>query len=904
MKCLYASIMVISLLFGSGTKGADEMGRVACEVVLEDGKPAAGARVYICCVPDRQRILEEPLVAQGTTNEKGLFETEQKLTSHLPLFYGSVLAVSADGKAGGGQIVCVKGEAAKPLRLVLQPTTTFKARILRPDGSPAAGLKVWISKCDHAGAPDVANPVNVAMSLLPDGVWSAVTDAEGRCDIPQVFRGAAVYLSHGDARFAQLSGRLNQWSADAPRADGTTEHVLRLGEPGRLRGKIVLPDGTAAAGSVVQVLEHRPYKVFHMDTARADASGVFEFVSLPPGDYELNYDTQPPFNENWIGSEVSHLQVKAGEVTEAGNLQVSPPARVMVQGVDAESGTPVGKPQTCRLRAGEQQIPYWLTPELTARYHPLKNDDYAKIELKPGEQRSLSYKLRPIKPSEMILGVVQDSKGAPVANVTVAAVSDDSWDMPRPSRTAADGSFKITCPPEMTALNLIAWSDDKAMSNPVAAKAGTPVTLIVRQDGFARVTGHVRDEDGKPIKGAQIDCMIPGVEFGPVTGPVPQGVSTNAEGEFVFPRLWTATEEVTFFCSHPGHGSTSRRDIALPADQTLQLDMVLKKIRPEVGVTGVVVDKAGNPVEGVKIFLSGDELPAQRKSPVTNAKGEFAVMSLVPTRVYVEARHKNGSVTRKVAARIVIPGKPLRLVLPDGDESVSALIVDAQGKPAAGTVVRSFDRDLEVKAGPDGRLKMSGLVKGWFDLELTYARQGEATIKHRTRIKAGTKDVRLQLPAATREWPARPATPVDLKGVVAPELSVQTWLNSLPLPTKAGGKVRILDFWGVQCAPCIAAFPKVQAFWQKHDGQDLEIIALTSYPVEEVREFLAKHPDWKFPVAIVQELSTSFTDYDVRGVPTYIVVDATGRIRSQGHEWADAAKAAEQLLASLRARGP
>jgi hypothetical protein len=101
----------------------------------------------------------------------------------------------------------------------------------------------------------------------------------------------------------------------------------------------------------------------------------------------------------------------------------------------------------------------------------------------------------------------------------------------------------------------------------------------------------------------------------------------------------------------------------------------------------------------------------------------------------------------------------------------------------------------------------------------------------------------------------------------------------------------------MECSPCIATFPKVQEFWAKHRDKNIEFLATSSfYPAEEVKEFLAKHPSYTFPVALRDEDSTAGLDYDVRGVPTYVVIDTQGKIVSTGHDFEEAAKVALELV--------
>jgi thiol-disulfide isomerase/thioredoxin len=155
------------------------------------------------------------------------------------------------------------------------------------------------------------------------------------------------------------------------------------------------------------------------------------------------------------------------------------------------------------------------------------------------------------------------------------------------------------------------------------------------------------------------------------------------------------------------------------------------------------------------------------------------------------------------------------------------------------------------------------------------------------------ENIVLHLKPERAESPPRPEKQRNLVGQAAPDIDVETWFNSPPHSAKAGGKVRILDFWGLECAPCIATMPKIAKFWDNSPQDKLEIIALTGYYHDlEIREFLAKHPAYKFSFAKSKADSTTHLDYDIRYNPTYVVISKDGKIVSYGSDWDKASAAA------------
>jgi thiol-disulfide isomerase/thioredoxin len=132
-----------------------------------------------------------------------------------------------------------------------------------------------------------------------------------------------------------------------------------------------------------------------------------------------------------------------------------------------------------------------------------------------------------------------------------------------------------------------------------------------------------------------------------------------------------------------------------------------------------------------------------------------------------------------------------------------------------------------------------------------------------------------------------------LEGSYTKQVDVETWINSPPHPVKAGGKVRILDFWGLECAPCIATMPKIAKFWDKAPQDKLEILAISgSYHVDEIREFLKKHSGYKFSSAKATAETTLYRDYVIRYNPVYVVIAKNGKIVSYGSDWEKASAAA------------
>ncbi|MFQ5628448.1 MAG: TlpA disulfide reductase family protein [bacterium] len=105
-----------------------------------------------------------------------------------------------------------------------------------------------------------------------------------------------------------------------------------------------------------------------------------------------------------------------------------------------------------------------------------------------------------------------------------------------------------------------------------------------------------------------------------------------------------------------------------------------------------------------------------------------------------------------------------------------------------------------------------------------------------------------------------------------------TDLDGKPFDAKSlHGKIVLLDFWAVWCAPCIAAFPTLNRLHKDFKDQNFEVVGIAVYSGKpaSVRKFLKKH-DLQYQVVVGDaDLSGRF---NVIGFPTYFLIGPKGRI--------------------------
>ncbi len=890
MTSIPALVIGLSLLMALCHANAQPV-TLRFEVLTAEGAPAADAEVFLCgplhWMPTGQ------LIASGRTDALGRFQAEFAVPDHWPMLHFTVVVDGGARGVGQGQFFGSK-TAPTEARVTLTSAEAVKARLLTPAGTPAAGLEVWVDTSTlpmRAGDPI---PQRVEVPSLPGSFWKATADAEGRVTIPQVPKGAWIWLAHRDKRFAQLPWKTYIFHPGATTADGK-ERELTLTWPGSVRGRVALPDGQPAPGCIVTIRDPMPFETAFASSTHTGEGGEFLFEQVPPATYSLSIDAAPlGVTPGWICVGEQSVIVEVDQVTDVGAIPLAQAAIVIAEILDAETGATVEEPLTFRLPEGGHGLRYQRgTPN---GYHWPGEQDVVAVQVKPGDRQTVQFRLRPVKEEDRVRGTVVDAAGVPVEGASVLLMTGD-WRTPEKVKSGQDGSFQIVAPlpepgEERESAKLLAWDEKGAMSDPVDFTPGKPSRVVIRTEGFASVSGVVTDEKGQPISGARVQWSRNEIWYGDrESGPVPKEFETNEQGRFEIPRLWTGDDAGTLFFSADGYRADALRDLSFPAGKNSHFEMALKRANERL--TGTVVDTAGKPVAGITVRDMGAKA---WPTPTTDAEGRFELVGLSAGQVSLALGQS--SPERWVYRKVNVPSDHVRLVWPDFSEAVSGVVVDRAGKPLANAVIACARDGAEAVTGEDGRFQLNGLRKGWFDAAVRVRTPDGGAFKKDTRLKAGMTDATIQMAAVPAPVTPRPSQPVDLIGQPAPPIQVAAWIHSAPLPvdSHAGGKVRILDFWGIECAPCLAAFPKMQALWAKHRHHGLEVIAYCSYPEQEVKEFLDAHPDYNFPVAIATEDAPAFGDYDLRGIPFYVVIGRNGKVVATGHDFAEASKIAGKLL--------
>lgn len=125
---------------------------------------------------------------------------------------------------------------------------------------------------------------------------------------------------------------------------------------------------------------------------------------------------------------------------------------------------------------------------------------------------------------------------------------------------------------------------------------------------------------------------------------------------------------------------------------------------------------------------------------------------------------------------------------------------------------------------------------------------------------------------------------VDLVvGQPAPALQAKLLDSATLVQVGAGsGKVTIVNFWATWCVPCRTEMPALQAYYDRHKAQGLQVLAISMDEPRELATVRRIAQSYSFSVALK-------TDADFKGLgriwrlPSTFVVDRTGILRKDGH---------------------
>lgn len=89
------------------------------------------------------------------------------------------------------------------------------------------------------------------------------------------------------------------------------------------------------------------------------------------------------------------------------------------------------------------------------------------------------------------------------------------------------------------------------------------------------------------------------------------------------------------------------------------------------------------------------------------------------------------------------------------------------------------------------------------------------------------------------------------------------------------GKVTVLNFWFIECKPCVMEMPDLNKLAQKYEGKEVVFLGIATNKEAPLKEFLAKTP---FRYHIVADGRKTSTAFKVEAYPTHVIIDQNSNV--------------------------
>jgi len=237
-------------------------------------------------------------------------------------------------------------------------------------------------------------------------------------------------------------------------------------------------------------------------------------------------------------------------------------------------------------------------------------------------------------------GVVVDEAGTPVAGAEVFPFTGgfDSVNLNRPNRIKSDaaGHFTLKQTAARGPVQFRARTDSAVTGGSVTLQPGKdPIRLVVSPKKAFAMRGSLLDEKGRPLSGATVQLRTlwryasgeTGFAFSVAIA------KSGAQGRFEFLGLWPG-DEYHIMVESPGHDTYQSPRVRGAPGKTHEFSKIVL-ISMRGAVDGMIVDSAGKPMAGVRVFNTGDA--NETISTKTDPSGRFRLEGLRSGPVYIFA---------------------------------------------------------------------------------------------------------------------------------------------------------------------------------------------------------------------------------------------------------------------------
>jgi len=767
------------------------------------------------------------------------------------------------------------GQQARPV--------TCTGRIVDSNAQPVAGAEIaaYEKFYDYSSSEEYTKMLDLIRTTDENGFFSFDANISTQ------------YNAHIIAR---KKGLALGWDIFNPGSNFKTKAnlLIVLEKPCLLDGTVVDETGKPVAGAKVQAAPKTSYLSWLRQrpiiapkewfTTQTDEKGKFSFNNFA-ADVSADFWIEAPGRGSVYKCTTCYLSACGFEVGRKDVHIVLPPEST-VQGkvVDKQTGKPVTdielqiRPESIR----ETLNPYVPRHAVSGRDGGFRFDGISvgkhilevivpENEIAEWASRRIKIEVRKDRVTDNV--IVEVEKGGifeatvlegttkyPAQNVRVSAYSESSSGQ---AITDVNGIARFRVPADefkiyMSALDYSYYRSD----SPVKVTEGETTQLEILLDRRIDISGIVLDESGRPVAGVFVDAGDTAI--------------SDAGGRF----------KVSFDQSRPPDKLIARhmeRNLAAIVEITDSSKPMEITLKTALEIAGQVTDANNTGIPAARLSLSPFE-----SEVLTDAQGRYQMRAVPPEQAGFDYRVSvNASGYGPISYRRISiadePGSKVQmktLVLEPANQSISGVVVDANGLPAAHVPV--FLNNLPGSSQPEkttatneqGRFVITRICKNPLRLQANFGSSpgGSGNLY----AQGGDRDVKIIL---GKEGAHRPE--VSLVGKALPELK-SCGIDLSPAETE--GKIILVCIMDMEQRPSRHFVNQLAGRVEKLKNEGVFVIAVQASKIDqEGLNQLVKQYNIPFPAGMFRgDTEKARLNWGVKSLPWLILTDRKHIVRAEG----------------------
>ncbi len=418
-------------------------------------------------------------------------------------------------------------------------------------------------------------------------------------------------------------------------------------------------------------------------------------------------------------------------------------------------------------------------------------------------------------------------------------------------RSVEDGVARIRLVPgryRIAGIHKQSYTSILNSQDEITIEAGKTKSLEYELAGQPKITGIVRDDEGKPLKDVKLRIWPFGFEE----------FTSDDEGKFEFewdPKLLAFDSDTIFYLI----GRHEERNLSVNLEIDKKDMMMDFKLKPGISVTGKVVDSDGKPIKGAKAILLmralnlGTILKAKRR--LTDTEGNFEIRAVPEGIRYSIDLDANGysHFQKEIEIQLAENGK-LDLgtfTLYAANLTVSGVVVDENGKPVANAKVTSSGRNQpknKTQTDKDGKFEFK-VCEGRVTIRVDSI--DRPVLSGSVVAEGGDTDVKIIIGegSPSRQYAAK--QPPILIGKSLPDMK-DFGINLSP--ADVNDKAILVCFFDMEQRPSRNCIQQLSKRAQKIRAKDVVVIAVQTTKTEQAQlDEWVKENNISFPVGMIAD---------------------------------------------------